>query len=109
MIRRTRLAVMATAVALTGAFGGVAYSQDRSAKPAAAPFDAVNEAQTVREVSRDRPEQKLGAQDDHERVKAANAAPSSEALESQPQKGQVTGFDFARDPLDAKQPMHSPD
>jgi len=40
--------------------------------------------------------------DQPDRFKSANAQPSSEALDTQPQKGQVTGFDFYRDPLDAK-------
>jgi hypothetical protein len=38
---------------------------------------------------------------------AANAAASSEAFENQPERGQSTGFDFYRDPLDAKKPMQT--
>jgi cytochrome c peroxidase len=111
MIRGTRAVAVAAALALSGAMTLVAFSQDRPARAGgAAPLpDAVQDAQTAREVSRDRPEQKLGEQDNADRFKAANAAPSSEVLESQPQKGQVTGFDFYRDPLDAKTPGQSPD
>src|SRR5205085_12179930 len=99
MIRGTRVVAAAAALALTGVFSVVAWSQDKPARggAGAAPFDAVNEAQTARDVPRNRPEQKLGPQDDPERLKAANAQPSSTALETQPQKGQVTGFDFYRD------------
>jgi cytochrome c peroxidase len=38
---------------------------------------------------------------------AATAPPSSSALENQPEKGQATGFDFFRDPLNAKRPMQT--
>jgi cytochrome c peroxidase len=108
MIRGTRVALAAAALALSGVISVVAYSQDKPAKTGTAPFDAVNEAQTPRDVPRDRPEQKLGEQDSPERMKAANAMPSSEAFKDQPQQGQVKGFDFYRDPLDAKSPMQSP-
>jgi cytochrome c peroxidase len=40
---------------------------------------------------------------------SASAPRSSTALEQQPQKGEVQGFDFYRDPLDAKRPGQSPD
>ena len=71
--------------------------------------DAVAEAQTPREVPATRPEQQ---KTDHDRSDAFNASKSprsSTALESQPQKGEVQGFDFARDPLDAKRPGQSPE
>jgi cytochrome c peroxidase len=90
-----------------------ASAQDNPNGPKAvnppAQFDAVQDVQTPRAVPRDRPEQKLTEQDRAERFAPANAPPSSTALEQQPQKGQVTGFDFARDPLDAKSPGQSPD
>jgi cytochrome c peroxidase len=40
-------------------------------------------------------------------LNAANAPGSSRALEDQPDKGQATGFDFFRDPLNAKKPMQT--
>jgi cytochrome c peroxidase len=46
-------------------------------------------------------------QDRGDRFEAGKAEPSSGALDTQPDKGQVTGFDFYRDPLDAKKPMQS--
>src|SRR5678815_2182856 len=46
-------------------------------------------------------------QDKSDRFDASKADPSSGALETQPDKGQATGFDFYRDPLNAKRPMQS--
>jgi cytochrome c peroxidase len=38
---------------------------------------------------------------------AASAPPSSPAFDDQPEKGRAPGFDFYRDPLNAKQPMQT--
>jgi cytochrome c peroxidase len=46
-------------------------------------------------------------QDKDERFDAGKAEQSSSVLETQPDKGQATGFDFYRDPLNAKRPMQS--
>ena len=46
-------------------------------------------------------------QDRSDRFDAAQAEPSSSALDAQPDKGQATGFDFYRDPLNAKRPMQT--
>jgi cytochrome c peroxidase len=46
-------------------------------------------------------------QDRGDRFDAPKADPSSSALETQPEKGQATGFDFFRDPLNAKRPMET--
>jgi cytochrome c peroxidase len=78
-------------------------------KSNAPPHDAVTEAQTPRPVAVERPEQK---RTDHDRsdVFAADEAPdSSPAFENQPEKGRIDGFDFYRDPLNAKQPKESPE
>jgi hypothetical protein len=40
-----------------------------------------------------------------ESFRPASALPSSSAFEDQPEKGQANGFDFFRDPLNAKKPM----
>src|SRR3982750_2979421 len=42
-----------------------------------------------------------------ERFAAPNAPPSSSALDAQPEKGQANGFDFSRDPFNAKRPMQT--
>ena len=71
--------------------------------------DAVQEARTSRKVSEKRPEQKLSAHDQSEIFGANKAAPSSPALKEQPDEGEMKGFDFARDPLNSKKPMQSPE
>jgi cytochrome c peroxidase len=48
-----------------------------------------------------------GPEDRSDRFGPARAEPSSSALETQPDKGQATGFDFYRDPLNAARPMQS--
>jgi cytochrome c peroxidase len=108
MIRGRRVAACAAVLGLSGALALVAYSQDKPAGSNTAPHDAVQDAQTPRQVERERPEQKLGEQDNPQRMMADKAEPSSEAFKDQPQQGQVKGFDFYRDPLDAKMPGQSP-
>ena len=71
------------------------------------PHDAVAEAQMPRDVPATRPEQRKTAHDRSDVFEATDAEASSSAFEGQPQKGQVTGFDFYRDPLDAKKPMQT--
>src|SRR4051812_5029242 len=67
--------------------------------------DAVQDAQTPRDVPQTRPEQQKNEHDRSDAFNPAKSPRSSTALESQPQKGEIQGFDFARDPLDAKRPM----
>jgi hypothetical protein len=67
--------------------------------------DAVQEAQTPRQVQVTRPEQQPTAHDQSDIFSGTNAPPSSPVFETQPDQGKMLGFDFARDPLNAKQPM----
>jgi hypothetical protein len=67
--------------------------------------DTVQEAQTPRQVQVTRPEQQPTAHDQSDIFSATNAPPSSPVFETQPDQGKMLGFDFARDPLNAKQPM----
>src|SRR5215208_5679068 len=69
--------------------------------------DAVVEAQTSRETPVTRPEQRKTEHDRSNVFKGTSAKPSSPAFENQPDQGKVTGFDFARDPLNAKKPMET--
>ena len=62
------------------------------------PSDAVNAAQTPSDVPLTRPEQKKSAHDRLDLFDAPKALPSSTAFENQPDKGQILGFDFYRDP-----------
>jgi cytochrome c peroxidase len=66
--------------------------------------DPVQEAQTPRQVQITRPEQQATTHDQSDIFSATNA-PSSPVFETQPDQGKMLGFDFARDPLNAKQPM----
>ena len=67
--------------------------------------DPVQEAQTPRQVPITRPEQQPTTHDQSDIFSATNAPPSSPVFETQPDQGKMLGFDFARDPLNAKQPM----
>lgn len=66
--------------------------------------DAVQEAQTPRPVEVKRPEQRKSEKDDPKRFAATNATPSSPVLKDQTEEGKIKGFDFVRDPLNAKKP-----
>lgn len=91
------------------------FAQTNASRPGTAPstqtspLDATQDAQMPRAVSATRPEQKKTPHDLSDIFQANKAQPSSEALKSQPDQGEVRGFDFARDPLNAKFPMQSPD
>jgi cytochrome c peroxidase len=71
--------------------------------------DAVQDAQTPRQVDPKRPEQQKNSHDQSDVFDGSNAPPSSTALQSQPDEGKMLGFDFARDPLNAKRPMQPPE
>jgi cytochrome c peroxidase len=77
---------------------------EESAQP---PYDAVRDSQTPHDVSQNRPEQKKSEHDKSNVFSATNAEPSSAAFKDQPEQGQTKGFDFYRDPLDAKKPMQT--
>jgi len=67
--------------------------------------DAVEEAQRQHADKGDRAEQQKNKHDKSDAFDPDNAPPSSRALEDQPEKGMMNGFDFRRDPLGAKKPM----
>ena len=69
--------------------------------------DAVLNAQTVRDTSVTRPEQRKNEHDRSDVFGAPNAKPSSPAFDNQADKGKILGFDFYRDPLNAKKPMQT--
>jgi cytochrome c peroxidase len=71
--------------------------------------DAVEEAQSPRPMPGSRPEQKKNPHDLSGIFAAAKAPPSSPAFQAQPDQGEMRGFDFARDPLNAKTPMEDPE
>ncbi len=71
--------------------------------------DAVEDAQTPREVDRKRPEQQLNSHDKSEIFAAPKAPVSAQPVKQQPDQGEVRGFDLSRDPLNAQRPMQSPE
>jgi hypothetical protein len=79
-------------------------SQTQPTSKGSAPPDAIADAQTPKEVSVERPEQKKTAHDLSDIFTAKRALPSSEALVNQPEQGGMNGFDFYRDPLGAMKP-----
>ena len=95
-MKRITVGVLSFAIVATAA------QNQRNAPPNG---DAVQEAQTQRAVNSNRPEQKKSDQDKAERFAATNAQPISPVLKSQPEEGKIKGFDFFRDPLNAKKPM----
>jgi hypothetical protein len=105
MDRRYRL------VALVGVCIGVAvllYSTTgigQQQQPTAPVRDAVEDAQTPRQAQSKRPEQQKNSHDQSDAFDGTSAPASSPVLENQPDQGKMLGFDFARDPLNAKRPM----
>jgi cytochrome c peroxidase len=72
--------------------------------------DAIAEAQRPpARGEQKRPEQQKSKHDRSGIFNPNQAPASSPALDKQPERGRIAGFDFARDPLDAKKPMQSPE
>ena len=92
-----------TAIGLALVSGAALMGQE--AKPTRP--DAVEEAQSPPRASGSRPEQQKSEHDRSDVFAADNAPPSSEAFKTQPDEGKVKGFDFYRDPLNAKRPMQT--
>jgi cytochrome c peroxidase len=86
----------------------VIVRSQQAPQPGARP-DAVQDAQIPRTVPVERPEQQKSAHDRSPLFLAPQAVPASQALAGQPEEGKVLGFDFYRDPLNAKQPMQTLD
>jgi cytochrome c peroxidase len=90
---------------LVGAMlASAAFAVDKAEKM---PRDAVEAARTQRSVPITRPEQRQSDHDKSARFSANGAPASSSAFENQPDRGLALGFDFARDPLNAKRPMQT--
>ena len=86
------------------ALGLITAQNQPTSRPGVMP-DAVQEAQTPRTVLEERPEQRKSAHDRSNIFQASQGLPASQALPNQPEQGKVLGFDFYRDPLNAKRPM----
>ncbi|MCE5266366.1 MAG: cytochrome B6 [Planctomycetaceae bacterium] len=101
----TRLSLWAVAAVVLFPFAFAIQSQCQT-KPRA-PYDAVQDAQSPRQTSSNRPEQKRTRHDKSDIFSAARAVPSSTALARQPEQGRILGFDFYRDPLNAMRPFQT--
>lgn len=99
---RTRLTLL-TILLLSSALllFSSAFAQDRKE----ASSDAVMEAQTPKTVAQTRVEQKKNDHDLADAYTESTAMSSSAALDNQPEKGDILGFDFYRDPLNSSKPM----
>jgi cytochrome c peroxidase len=105
----TRLAA-GFGVLLTGfALGTLASGLvGQTAQPKTAPpRDAVADAETQHNVPVTRPEQHPTDHDKAVDEARKRPAPLNPALKQQPQMGQLSGFDFARDPLNAQRPFQT--
>jgi cytochrome c peroxidase len=71
--------------------------------------DVVQDAQTPRAVPANRPEQQKTAHDRSDVFGGDKAPPAATASDAQPDRGRGLGFDFARDPFNAKRPMQTAD
>jgi cytochrome c peroxidase len=94
-----------TTGAISACILAVAVASGRGQQPPRLVPDAVQEAQTPRDVPASRPEQ-TRTQHDRSDVFTA-AAPSSGAFDAQGDRGREIGFQFARDPHNAKRPNQS--
>jgi hypothetical protein len=72
--------------------------------PPRPPADAVQQAQTPQAVPPTRPEQQKTP---HDQQDPGKSAPSAAETDAQPDQGQGLGFDFGRDPFNAKRPMQT--
>ena len=81
------------------------WTQSQKTSDRKVPPDAVMEAQTPRDVPKTRPEQQMNQHDQSDLFSATKADPSSTAFTRQPDQGKMLGFDFYKDPLNAKKPM----
>lgn len=67
--------------------------------------DAIDEAQHSRQSLLERPEQKKTEHDNSDIFSSKTAKPITSVLNQQPNGGDLTGFDFFRDPLNSGRPM----
>ncbi len=82
-------------------------TQPTTSQAPAPKADAIQAAQSPAKVDAKRPEQNLSEHDQSTRFSAAKAPTSSTAIKDQPEKGEINGFDFVRDPLNAKAPKET--
>jgi cytochrome c peroxidase len=67
--------------------------------------DPAADAIAVQQVPMERPEQQITKHDQSPAFDITKPAPINDALKTQPKAGRITGFDFARDPLNSDKPF----
>jgi cytochrome c peroxidase len=90
-------------------FGQILFSPAIIQAQAPKRGDAVQNAQETSRAPEKRPEQTVTAHDKSSVFDAPKAPHSSSVLLTQPDDGEVRGFDFAHDPLNARKPMQTPE
>jgi cytochrome c peroxidase len=106
-MNRTPRLIGTTAAALL--LAGLANLEAQTPPPPKVLADAVQEAQTPRHPAQKRAEQKLDDHDKSQEFKAPASPGASTALKTQPENGEIRGFDFYRDPLNAQKPGQTPE
>ncbi len=106
-IRVASLLAVAAAVLVGGTLLLVQSQEPRSKQQQQdkKPHDPAAEATAVQKVPTDRPEQHLTPHDQSDMFDPTRPAPITSALKNQPKQGRITGFDFARDPLNSDKPF----
>ncbi|SFW31430.1 cytochrome B6 [Nitrosovibrio sp. Nv17] len=100
--------ILTLCLACLSVAGHAAAQNDDQVRPRAArTADAVDDAQQIRETATTRPEQRKTPHDESGAFAASATEASSPTFERQPDQGKILGFDFYRDPLNAKTPMQS--
>jgi cytochrome c peroxidase len=95
---------IAIVLGLSGALVGVHAQEARKPFP-----DATQDAQNPRKVATKRAEQQFSDHDRSSIFGDAKAPAASIALKDQPDEGEIRGFDFYRDSLNAKKPKQTPE
>ena len=91
--------------AIAGSLAWIAWAQAPAKPPQR---DAVAEAQQAPQGKATRPEQQKNAHDNSDVFTGAKALAVSPAFETQPKQGKASGFDLARDPVNADRPNQPP-
>lgn len=106
---KRKVSIVVVSALMGGLVCSLLYAQQSAMQPVGQqptpPSDAVQAAQTPSAVDAKRVEQTPTDHDRSDIFSAAKAPASSSALDGQPDKGQIVGFDFVRDPLNAKAPQ----
>ena len=106
-MRKTEI-IFLTILGISGLVLGINNAISKSSSEALQSQETAQKAQHVKELPNiTNPEQTKSKHDKSDVFNASNALPSSPAFKNQPDNGKILGFDFYRDPLNAKRPMQT--